>query len=164
MDEGIAHYLRAVHQLAVGSQTAEKIKLAIGSVIPNGAEPDMEVRGRHLVTGLPTSIKVSAAEVRSAVMPAVREIIQGIRDTLEQTPPELSSDIARDGILLAGGGTMLEGFADLVGAETGMPVHAAESPLTCVAYGSGQALAHLDTLARSSRQRSYAPAGDWRTA
>jgi rod shape-determining protein MreB len=97
-------------------------------------------------------------------MPAVREIIQGIRDTLEQTPPELSSDIARDGILLAGGGTMLEGFADLVGDETGMPVHPAESPLTCVAYGSGQALPHLDTLARSSRQRSYAPSGDWRTA
>jgi rod shape-determining protein MreB and related proteins len=163
MDEGIAHYLRAVHQLAIGSQTAEKIKLAIASVIPNGNEPDMQVRGRHLVTGLPTSIAISAAEVRGAVMPAVREIIQGIRDTLEQTPPELSSDIARDGILLAGGGTMLQGFADLVGAETGMPVHSAESPLTCVAYGSGQALAHLDTLARSSRQRSYTASGDWRT-
>jgi rod shape-determining protein MreB len=163
MDEGIAHYLRAVHQLAIGSQTAEKIKLAIASVTPNGNEPDMQVRGRHLVSGLPTSIAISAAEVRSAVMPAVREIIQGIRDTLEQTPPELSSDIARDGILLAGGGTMLEGFADLVGEETGMPVHSAESPLTCVAYGSGQALAHLDTLARSSRQRSYSASGDWRT-
>ena len=97
-------------------------------------------------------------------MPAVREIVQGIRDTLEQTPPELSSDIARDGILLAGGGTMLQGFADLVGAETGMPVHSAESPLSCVAYGSGQALADLDTLARSTRPRTYAGAGDWRTA
>jgi rod shape-determining protein MreB len=164
MDEGIAHYLRAVHQLAIGSQTAEKIKLTIASVTPNGNEPEMQVRGRHLVSGLPTSISISAAEVRSAVMPAVREIIQGIRDTLEQTPPELSSDIARDGILLAGGGTMLQGFADLVGAETGMPVHSAESPLTCVASGSGQALAHLDTLARSSRPRSYAASGDWRTA
>jgi rod shape-determining protein MreB len=164
MDEGIAHYLRAVHQLAIGSQTAEKIKLTVGSALPNGDEPDVEVRGRHLVTGLPTSINVSSAEVRSAVMPAVREIIQAIRDTLEQTPPELSSDIARDGILLAGGGTLLQGFAELVGAETGMPVHSAESPLTCVAYGSGQALAHLDTLARSTRQRSYAVSGDWRTA
>jgi rod shape-determining protein MreB len=77
MDEGIAHYLRAVHQLAIGSQTAEKIKLTIASVLPNGNEPEMQVRGRHLVSGLPTSIAISAAEVRSAVMPAVREIIQG---------------------------------------------------------------------------------------
>lgn len=163
MDEGITHYLRTVHQLAIGSQTAERIKLTIASAISDGTEPEMQVRGRHLVSGLPTSVTMSGAEARSAVMPAVREILQGIRDTLEQTPPELSSDIARDGILLAGGGTLLPGFADLVAAETGMPVHSAESPLTCVAYGSGQALAHLDTLARTSRQRAYVAAGDWRT-
>jgi rod shape-determining protein MreB len=164
MDEGITHYLRTVHQLAIGSQTAERIKLTVASALPNGAEPEMQVRGRHLVSGLPTSVGLSGAEARSAVMPAVREILQGIRDTLEQTPPELASDIARDGILLAGGGTLLPGFAELVAAETGMPVHSAESPLTCVAYGSGQALAHLDTLSRTSRQRSYVATGDWRTA
>ncbi len=163
MDEGITHYLRNVYQLAIGSQTAEKIKLAIGSALPSPDEDQMEVRGRHLVSGLPTSVMISAAEVRSAVAQPVREIVQAIRDTLEQTPPELASDIARGGILLAGGGTLLQGFSDLVAAETGMPVHSAESPLTCVAYGSGQALDHLDTLARSSRQRSYAGTGDWRT-
>lgn len=163
MDEGITQYLRGVHQLAIGSQTAERIKLAVGSVMVNGKEPEIGVRGRHLLTGLPTEVTISAAEVRAAVMPAVREIIQGIRDTLEQTPPELASDIGRDGILLAGGGTLIDGFAELVRAETGMPVHSAADPLTCVACGSGQALAHLDTLARSTRPRHHASTADWRT-
>jgi rod shape-determining protein MreB len=124
----------------------------------------MEVRGRHLVTGLPTAVQLSGAEVRGAIGGPIREIIQGIRDTLEQTPPELASDIARDGILLAGGGVLVRGFEDLVAAETGMPVFTAESPLTCVAYGSGQALAHLDVLSRSRRYSSPALTADWRTA
>jgi rod shape-determining protein MreB len=92
----------------------------------------------------------------------VREILQAIRDTLEETPPELASDMARDGILLAGGGTLVRGFTELVAAETGMPVSPAESPLTCVVYGSGQALDNLDQLARSSRRRPSTIA-DWRT-
>ncbi len=164
MDDAISHYLRAVHQLAIGTQTAERIKLAIASVIPLAEEETMEVRGRHLVTGLPTAVQLSSAEVRGAIRPPVTEILQAIRDTLEQTPPELASDIARDGILLAGGGTLVRGFADLVGEETGMPVFSAESPLTCVAFGSGQALTHMDALARSSRQGVPSLTADWRTA
>jgi rod shape-determining protein MreB len=162
MDEAIAHYLRSVHQLAIGSQTAERIKLAIGSAVPAEFEENFEVRGRHLLTGLPTAIPLSSAEVRGSIAPVLGEILQAIRDTLEETPPELSADIARDGILLAGGGTLVRRFPELVAAETGMPVHSADSPLTCVVYGSGQALAHLDKLTRTTRQRGTALTPSWR--
>jgi rod shape-determining protein MreB len=163
MDEAITQYLRSVHQLAIGSQTAERIKLELGSVVALKPEDTMHVRGRHLLTGLPTQVELSSAEVRSAIMAPIREILQAIRDTLEQTPPELASDIARDGILLAGGGTLVRGFDRLVSQDTGMPVFSAESPLTCVAYGSGQALAHLDSLAAASRHRRPVVSADWRT-
>jgi rod shape-determining protein MreB len=164
MDEAITHYLRGAYQLAIGSQTAERIKMSLGSVIPQPEEGSIEVRGRHLVTGLPTAVELSSAEVRAAISSPVNEILQAIRDTLEQTPPELASDIARDGILLAGGGVLVRGFADLVAGETGMPVTLAQSPLTCVASGSGEALAHLDSLSRSRRYRTAALTPDWRTA
>jgi rod shape-determining protein MreB len=144
MDDTITHYLRTAHQLAIGSQTAEAIKLAIGSAVPMQREGSTEVRGRHLLTGLPTKLELRSEEVRAALMPPLREIVQAIRDTLEQTPPELAGDIARDGILLAGGGTLLRGFPELVAVETGMPVFLADSPLTCVAIGSGQALDQFD--------------------
>ena len=90
--------------------------------------------------------------------------MRAIRDTLEQTPPELSSDIARDGIMLAGGGTLVRGFPEMVAADTGMPVFRADSPLTCVAVGSGQALDHFDQLTVSTRHRRFATTPDWRTA
>jgi rod shape-determining protein MreB len=144
MDDAIAHYLRAVHQLAIGSQTAEAIKLAVGSAMALGPEGSTEVRGRHLITGLPTKVELRSEEARAALAAPLREIVQAIKDTLEQTPPELAGDIARDGILLAGGGVLLRGFRELVAAETGMPVFVAESPLTCVAIGSGQALDQFD--------------------
>jgi rod shape-determining protein MreB len=164
MDEAISHYLRAVYQLAIGSRTAETIKIQLGSAVPMANEGTIEVRGRHLVTGLPTAVELRAAEVRSAISGPLREILQAIRDTLEQTPPELASDVARDGILLAGGGTMINGFDELVAAETGMPVYRAESPLTCVAVGSGQALDHLDQLAVARHPRRTPTTPDWRTA
>ena len=163
MDEAITQYLRGVYQLAIGSRTAEMIKIAIGSATPLHPEETFEVRGRHLITGLPTAVELRSEEVRAAVRAPVQEIIRAIRDTLEQTPPELSSDIARDGILLAGGGTLIRGFQELVAQETGMPVFSAESPLTCVAVGSGQALAHLDQLSFAGRRR-VETTSDWRTA
>ncbi|MGI8428902.1 MAG: rod shape-determining protein [Solirubrobacteraceae bacterium] len=164
MDEAVTHYLRSVHQLAIGSQTSERIKIAIGSAIAHSAEETIEVRGRHLITGLPTAVQLSSAEVRAAILPTLEEILRAIRDTLEQTPPELASDIARDGILLAGGGTLVRGFPALVQAETGMPVFSAESPLTCVASGSGEALVHFDTLAIAGRHRHPTVTSDRRTA
>jgi rod shape-determining protein MreB and related proteins len=128
-------------------------------------EPTVQVKGRHLLTGLPTQIELSSAEVREAIMPTLREILQAIRDTLEETPPELASDVARDGILLVGGGTLIRGFRELVADETGMPVSSAESPLTCVAFGSGAALDHFDSLTRTHRaRRSTLATNDWRTA
>jgi rod shape-determining protein MreB len=164
MDDAIAHYIRSVYQLAIGSRTAETIKIQIASAVPLQSEESMEVRGRHLVTGLPTAIQLRSEEVRAAISLPLREIMRAIRDTLEQTPPELASDIARDGILLAGGGTLVQGFDDLVAGETGMPVIRAESPLTCVAVGSGQALDHLDQLAVSRHPRRVTTTPDWRTA
>jgi rod shape-determining protein MreB len=164
MDEAITQYLRGAYQLAIGSRTAEQIKIQVGSVTQLHPEETVEVRGRHLVTGLPTAVPLSSEEVRAAIMAPVREILRAIRDTLEETPPELASDIARDGILLAGGGTLIRGFQELVAEETGMPVYSAESPLTCVAFGSGQALAHFDQLTRTSRYRAPSLSQDWRTA
>ncbi|MHB8657052.1 MAG: rod shape-determining protein MreB [Solirubrobacteraceae bacterium] len=164
MDEAIAHYLRSVYQLAIGSRTAESIKISIGSVTSLRPEETTEVRGRHLITGLPTAIQLRSEEVREAISAPVREILQAIRDTLEETPPELASDIARGGLLLAGGGTLMRGFPELVAAETGMPVFRADSPLTCVAFGSGQALAHFDQLSAGSRRARTALTADWRTA
>ena len=163
MDEAITSYLRGVHQLAIGSRTAERIKIEIGSVAPLHPEEVLEVRGRHLVTGLPTAVELHSEEVRAAIRAPAREILRAIRDTLEDTPPELASDIAKDGILLAGGGTLIRGFQELVAEETGMPVLSAESPLTCVAFGSGQALAHFDQLSRASRHRVPSLTPDWRT-
>jgi rod shape-determining protein MreB and related proteins len=164
MDEAITSWMRNVHKLAIGSRTAETIKIAIGSVSPLRPEEVFEVRGRHLLTGLPTGVLLRSDEVREAISAPVREIVQAIRDTLEQTPPELASDIARDGILLAGGGTMIRGFAELVALETGMPVFRADSPLTCVAFGSGQALDHYDRLSTRGRHYRAALTPDWRTA
>ena len=164
MDDAISHYIRSVYQLAIGSRTAETIKITIGSATPLPSEETLEVRGRHLVTGLPTAIQLHSEEVRAAISGPLREILRAIRDTLEQTPPELASDVARDGILLAGGGTMVRGFDELVAIETGMPVYRAESPLTCVAVGSGQALAHLDQLGVSRQPRRAPTTPDWRTA
>ncbi len=164
MDEAIAHYLRGVYQLAIGSRTAEMIKITAASAIPLDQEETIEVRGRHLITGLPTAIQLRTEEVREAIRLPLQEILRAIRDTLEQTPPELASDIAREGILLAGGGTLVRGFSDLVALETGMPVYLAESPLTCVAVGSGEALAHFDELSADSRQWRPTYTADWRTA
>jgi rod shape-determining protein MreB and related proteins len=164
MDDAITNYMRNVYQLAIGSKTAETIKIAIGSAIALQPEETFEVRGRHMVTGLPTAVQLHSEEVRGAIASPLREILQAIRDTLEQTPPELSSDIARDGILLAGGGTLIRGFPELVAAETGMPVYRTESPLTCVAVGSGQALAHLDQLSMAGHARRTPTTPDWRTA
>jgi rod shape-determining protein MreB len=151
MDEAIAHHMRGAYELAVGSQTAEAIKLAIGAATTTQPERTTGVRGRHLITGLPTEIELSSREVTEALGPPLAEIMAMITDALEETPPELAGDIAREGILLAGGGTLLRGFDELVHLTTGMPVSTASSPLTCVVLGSGQALAHYDQLASAGR-------------
>jgi rod shape-determining protein MreB len=160
MDEALVTYLRSAHQLAIGSRSAEAIKLAIGSAAPPAQEDTFAVRGRHVITGLPSEVELHSEEVRDALRGPLREILLAIHETLEQTPPELASDIARDGILLAGGGTLLRGLASLIETETEIATTVARDALTCVAVGSGLALEHYDRLAggvagrRARRSRS----------
>jgi rod shape-determining protein MreB len=156
IDDAIARHLRLEHSLAIGSQTAEAIKIAIGAAEPLEPEEIADVRGRHLLTGLPTEVRLRSGEVRAAIDGPLSEIVNAVKDTLEQTPPELTSDIARDGILLAGGGVLLRGFDQRLSVETGLPIYLAQSPLTCVVVGSGRALAHFDHLSHSASRRRFA--------
>lgn len=137
--------------MAIGSQSAEAIKQKIGSAAALMPEIETVVRGRDLLSGLPRELRLDSAEVRQALEGPLSEILAALQETAEQTPPELAGDIARHGILLAGGGSLLHAFAERVHAETGMLAYLAESPLTCVAVGAGHALEELDALAQSTR-------------
>jgi rod shape-determining protein MreB len=140
LDEAIAGYVRSRHQLAIGQQTAEDVKLEIGSAWPQEVEAEVEIRGRDLVTGLPKAVSLTSQEVRAAIEEPLAAIIEAVKATLERTPPELASDIADRGLTLAGGGALLRGFAERLRDETQMPAQVVESPLTCVAVGAGLSL------------------------
>ena len=148
LDDAIAAHIRTEHVMAIGSQSAEAIKLAIGSAGPLGEELAVRVRGRDLLSGLPREIELSSQEIRAAIQSPLTDIVASVHATLEDTPPELAGDLIRPGILLAGGGSLLRGFAERVEAETGMRTELAESPLTCVAVGAGESLEELDALGR----------------
>jgi len=151
LTDAIATHVRRAHDVAIGEATAEAVKLDIGSAGPASGESDgqAQVRGRHLASGLPVTVTLTAEEVRKALADSVQAIVDAVRATLEATPPELASDVINDGILLAGGGSLLQGFAERLAEETGIPAVLAESPLTCVVIGSGRSLEEFDTLARS---------------
>jgi rod shape-determining protein MreB and related proteins len=153
LDEAIAAHIRSQHVTAIGSQSAEAIKLAIGSAAPLGEELVSAVRGRDLLSGLPRELDLTSEEIRGALESPVSDILAAVHATLEETPPELAGDIARDGILLAGGGALLRNFDARVEAETGMRAHLADSPLTCVAIGAGHALEEPDALWQASLRR-----------
>jgi rod shape-determining protein MreB and related proteins len=146
LDDAITNYIRLEHRMAIGSQSAEAIKLAIGSASPLDEEISTSIRGRDLLSGLPRELELESEEVRRAVDAPLTDIMAAVHDTLEETPPELAADIARHGIVLAGGGALLRGFSERVHRETGMPVTIADAPLTCVATGAGQSLEELDRL------------------
>jgi rod shape-determining protein MreB and related proteins len=148
LDDAITNYIRLEHRMAIGSQSAEAIKLAIGSASSLGEELSTRIRGRDLMSGLPRELELGSEEVRRAIDAPLTDIMAAVHDTLEETPPELAADIARHGIMLAGGGALLRGFAERVHRETGMPVHIADAPLTCVATGAGQSLEELDRMGR----------------
>src|ERR687892_216351 len=139
--------------LPVAQQTAEEIKLEIGSAYDLKEEVHAEVRGRDMLTGLPKTVVLSSEEVRQALEEPVAQIIDAIKSTLDKTPPELAADIMDRGIVLAGGGALLTGLDERLRRETQMPVHLAESPLTCVAVGSGRSLEEFEAIHRSSRAR-----------
>jgi rod shape-determining protein MreB len=153
LDDTIAAYIRTDHLTAIGSQSAEELKLAIGSAAPLDEELVTTVRGRDVVSGLPREIELSSQEIRGALESPLSDILAAVHATLEETPPELASDISRDGILLAGGGALLRNFDARVETETGMRARVADSPLTCVAVGAGHALEEPEALWRSPRGR-----------
>jgi rod shape-determining protein MreB len=148
LDDAITNHIRLEHRMAIGSQSAEAIKLAVGSAAKLDEELSTRIRGRDLLSGLPRELELDSTEVRQAIEPPLADILTAVHNTLEETPPELAADIATQGIMLAGGGALLRGFADRVHRETGMPVHIADAPLTCVASGAGQSLEELDTRGR----------------
>jgi rod shape-determining protein MreB len=148
LDDAITTYLRNEHRMAVGTQTAEEIKLQIGSAMPVAGPSETFVRGRDLTSGLPREVALTADEVRTALQPPVAEMLAAIHGALEECPPELAADITRHGIVLTGGGALLQGFAGRVEQETGMSVVVADDPLLCVALGAGQTLEELDVLRR----------------
>jgi len=146
LDEAIIAYIKKEYSLALGERTAEEIKMAIGSAFPLPDEPNAEIRGRDLVTGLPKTIIVSSEEIRRAVEEPVNAIVDAVKSTLDRTPPELAADIMDKGIVLTGGGALLKGLDERLKHETGMPVHLTENPLSCVAIGSGKCLEEFEAL------------------
>jgi rod shape-determining protein MreB and related proteins len=151
MDEAIANYIRNEHRMAIGSQSAETIKLAVAAATPQEEELVSEVRGRDLMSGLPREVQLTGEEVRGAIAAPLADILAAVHATLEETPPELAADITKEGILLAGGGALLRGLDERLEAETGMPVRIADMPLECVALGAGQSLEELDRMGRGRR-------------
>jgi rod shape-determining protein MreB len=150
MDDAIVGHVRRQHSLEIGEGRAEQLKIEIGSASAVPDESEAEANGRDLRTGQLRRAVVSAQEARQALETPVMQVIDAVRETLEQTPPELSADITERGIVLAGGGVLLRGFPERLRAETGLPVHLVEEPLTCVALGAGRCLDELETIARSA--------------
>jgi rod shape-determining protein MreB len=154
MDEAITNHLRKEYKLLIGQQTAEEVKLEIGSAWPLQEEVQAEVRGRDMLSGLPKTVVIGSEDVRRALDEPVSQILDAIRGTLDKTPPELAADIMDRGIVLAGGGALLQGLDQKLRGDTHMPVHVAESPLTCVAVGSGRSLEEFEAIHRSARART----------
>jgi rod shape-determining protein MreB len=151
MDEAIITYIRKTYNLMIGDRTAEAIKVEIGSAgSPEGVE-NMEIRGRDLLTGLPKTIEITAAEIAEALKDTVYTIVDTVKNTLEKTPPELAADIMDRGIVLTGGGALLRNLDKVIGEETNMPVLIAEDPLDCVAIGTGKALEHIHLFKNKAR-------------
>jgi rod shape-determining protein MreB len=161
MDTDIVSFARREYNLLMGERTAEEIKIAVGSAHPDdkGDERTVTFRGRDLLTGLPRSVEVGGDQIREALEPSIVQIVDAIKETIEETPPELVADIMDQGIVLAGGGALLSGLDRRVAEATQMPVHIADDPLTCVVRGTGRVLEDLDTLERVlvSEQYTRAP-------
>jgi rod shape-determining protein MreB len=145
-DEAITNYIRRNYGMLIGEQTAELIKKTVGSAFPGTEVREMEVKGRNLSEGVPRSFTVTSNEILEALTDPLNQIVTAVKAALEQTPPELASDIAERGMMLTGGGALLRDLDRLLLEETGLPIHIAEDPLTCVARGSGIALERMDKL------------------
>lgn len=156
LNDSLIHYMKKVHNLVIGERTAEEIKIRIGSAYPtrNDDENFMEVRGLHLLSGLPRTVTIKGPEVRESMSEPLSVIIEAIKRTLEKTPPELAADIVDRGIMLAGGGALLKGLDTLISHETGIVTHVAAEPLNCVVLGTGRVLENFKQLERVFSGRS----------
>jgi rod shape-determining protein MreB len=146
IDEAISGYIRREFNLYIGESTAEHIKIRLGSAFPRQEEDEMEVRGKDLLSGLPRSIVITSGEIREAIQGTMNAIVEMVKETLDATAPELAADVMNRGIVLAGGGALLQGLDQLISAETDIPVYVAEDPLTCVALGCAKYLEELHGL------------------
>lgn len=151
LDEAIIQYFKRRYNLFIGENTAEEIKIRIGSVFPLEEELSMEVKGRDQVTGLPRTVVVTSDEIRTALMEPVSSILALIKSALEETPAELAADLVETGITLAGGGALLRGIDKLISKETGLPVKIADDPITCVVRGTGKFLEELDLISKRKK-------------
>jgi rod shape-determining protein MreB len=148
LDEAIINHVKKEYSVALGERTAEAIKLAVGSAFPTADDLVAEIKGRDLVSGLPKTIHITAEEVRKAIEEPVNSIIDAVKNTLDRCPPELAADVMDKGVVLTGGGALLKGLDERLKHETGMPIHVAESPLSCVVMGSGKCLEEFEVLKR----------------
>jgi len=146
LDQALISFGKKEHSLMLGERTAEEIKVALGSAFPSADESHAEIRGRDLVSGLPKTVMISAAEVRRAIEEPLNLIIDAVKSTLDKCPPELAGDVMDRGIALTGGGALLRGLDQRIREETGMPVHIADSPLDSVVLGTGKCVEDFDTL------------------
>lgn len=149
MDGAISDYIKKKYNLAIGEQTAEEIKIKIGTALPEKEEKTMEIRGRDLISGLPQNIKITSNEVCEAISERLGEIIQVVKAVLRETPPELSADIMDKGMILSGGGVLIKNIDELIAQSTGVPCFLAEEPLLCVAKGTGVVLENLEVYKKS---------------
>lgn len=155
LSDSIMLYMKKVHNLVIGERTAEDIKIQLGSAYPTeDEEPIMEVRGLHLLSGLPRTVTIKAPEIRESMSEPLSVIIEAVKRTLERTPPELAADIIDRGIMLAGGGAMLKGLDTLISHETGIVTHIASDPLSCVVLGTGRVLENFKELERTTNSYS----------
>jgi rod shape-determining protein MreB len=147
-DEAIIKHVRNIHNLIIGDQTAENVKITIGNTSPEKTIEKMEIKGTDAITGLPRRLEMDSVEVREALKEPTYQVIEEIKKTLGETPPELAADIVERGIVMTGGGSLLKGFPKLVSKETGVPVILAENPLLCVALGAGMFLENLKDMGK----------------
>ncbi len=156
MDQEIMQYSRQKHNLLIGERMAEEVKIAAGSAYHLANERMVTLRGRDLVTGLPRAIEISSVEIREAITSSLSAIIEAVKSTIEETPPELVADLMAQGIALAGGGALLANLDVRLSQETRMRVYAADDPLTCVARGTGEVLKDIDVLRKVEVPVQYA--------
>lgn len=142
-DEAIINHMKKIHNLVIGESTAEEVKITIGNVYPEKQVSSVDIRGRDSISGLPRTLNLDSVEIREALQDPTNTVLEEIKKTLDQTPPELAADIVERGIVMTGGGALLRGFPKLISKETGVPVILAENPLTCVVLGTGKFLEEL---------------------